>query len=326
MIQRLFKTTCLSLTLCGTLAYGALPIPAFPEAAGSDDLDESRLAATCPSYPDDTQAVLEKKWQTKHDAAAAYSLGMMLADPEDDAAVTLAQTWFERAAEGGHVCANLALGDLFANIGTPESLEKAFHYYEVAEQAGSAMGAYQCALLLDDDNRSPQERAKAISHYEKAAKAGLSDAQFDLASFYERGRAGTPDLEKARHWYTVSAQAGRCDATLRLAEWQYLGKGGPVNKPAALKVFLDLAQNHENVTASFYAGQMMIDGDGVPLNLREGLGLLRDAAAQQLPVALVSLAALYEKGKGVEKDPERAQALRLEACEAGLESACPTAP
>ena len=54
--------------------------------------------------------------------------------------------------------------------------------------------------------------------------------------------------------------------------------------------------------------------------------VLKKACEERNGEACARLAALYDKGAGVDRAPERAKSLRRQACEYGYADACPQRP
>lgn len=123
---------------------------------------------------------------------------------------------------------------------------------------------------------------KAFTRLKKAAEAGFVDAIYELAICYDRGRGIKSDKAKAVAWYKRAADAGHVNALVMLGA-HYLS-GDNKDEEQAIECFTS-AEEQGNPRAKYYLGYC------------------------------------YEKGLGVEEDPELASEWYRKAAEAGDEDA-----
>jgi TPR repeat protein len=216
---------------------------------------------------------------------------------------------FEPLAERGSVWANVNLGWLYENghIGAPD-LDKAIAAFEKAAVPGYAEGMYYLGqALLKKGNRTRAQKVfregAAELHlgcaselllleehlawemldarkYEDAAQLfdalavrGSVYALINLGWIYERGHRGAPDPKKAIALWEEAARAGRIDAKYRIA--RALLRGGDPTRARGL--FLEGADVGYK-PCIYWAGKMLVRGQGGPADRDAGLLLLKRAA------------------------------------------------
>lgn len=134
------------------------------------------------------------------DATAMFKLGLVYHDGlhRRPKSVDIAVHWFRKAAEAGHIHAQLMLGTSYA---TGEGVEK--------------------------------DMLQAIAWTRRAALAGDAAAQVLLGQSYAEGDGVDVDLEAAAAWYQKAADAGNQKAQFLLGSCCIHGKGVPVDMEKA---------------------------------------------------------------------------------------------
>ena len=133
----------------------------------------------------------------------------------------LAEIWYRRAAEQGHIKAQRELGILYANGGdfVEKDLEVATDWLSRAAECGDADAQYilgqiytsgeqilNNVLKMDSDGEGvPEDRAQAVKWYRCAAEQGHADAQYKLGLMYLRGDGVPQDDAQAVKWVTCAA-------------------------------------------------------------------------------------------------------------------------
>jgi TPR repeat protein len=151
---------------------------------------------------------------------------------------------------------------------------------------------------------------EAIKWLKKAAvctfnnKTGYPEALFYLADCYGNGTLGlTIDHEKAFAYYTQGAKHDHPSCIYRTGVCYEVG-AGPKRDHARAVQYYKKAASLGDTAAMFKAGMILLEGTlGQTKNPREGVNLLRRAAAQadsSTPYSLHELGILYE---GVNLDP-----------------------
>lgn len=198
---------------------------------------------------------------------------------------------FERAAAGGLGAADTKLGDYYLfGVGVKPDLEK------------------------------------AVARFTAAADKGDSAAQTTLAILHMLGRGVTRDPGRTVELMTLAAAGGYHFAQQRLGQIYLTGEGIPngrsdelgIPNPEFAATLFSLAAAQGNMTAiQDVANLYADDGFGVAENLEEHVKWTRRAADLGEPAAIKMLGFLYEQGRGVDKDPQRAAELYIDALKTG---------
>lgn len=207
---------------------------------------------------------------------------------EHDAAVAA----FEEAAAAGLAEANTKLGDyhLFGIGPLRRDADTAAEYFRAGAEGGDPAAQMTLGLLHRLGAGVPRDTGAMVDLMRQAAEGGYHFAQFRLGQTYltgdgipggEDASLGIPDREAAARYLSMAAEQGNIEAVLELAR---------------------------------YYGELDGEGQGDP----EQQFLWTSRAAEAgLPDAVAALGFLYERGRGVEADPERAAALYVRAMETG---------
>ena len=191
--------------------------------------------------------------------------------------------------------------------------EEALFWFLVAAKRGVPEAKYKLAVLYRDvfPERSNVDR---IFHLLlQAARAGVVEAQQEVAYIYLGVEQDSPftkfaSLKKAIKWYTQLADSGSPEAQYNLARILY-SQG---NKEAAFQRYLKAANNGLGL-AQLKVGRMLELGDGVAQNFIQALFWYRRAIVHHEASAKYQLSRMYQKGRGVSRDVEKAERLYNEA-------------
>jgi TPR repeat protein len=146
--------------------------------------------------------------------------------------------WYKKAAESGAHAAVIRLAELYADNHEkfPANLPEAIRWYRVAAGKDDEKAQYKLGCLLLDPKSGQQDRAEAEKWLTKAAENGFAEARLKLASI----RNQSPDAaaaEMSRDELEVAAYRGEGQTRLLLGKAYEEGIGGPVNLPAAAKMY-----------------------------------------------------------------------------------------
>ncbi len=146
----------------------------------------------------------------------------------------LAFTWFERAANLGHVRAQSYLGNCYdLGIGVSIDEQKAFSWYFQAAKGGDANAQYNVGWTYDKGKGIPINKSEAFQWYSRSAEQGNADAQLMLGLFFVRGDGIQKNLFEAVKWFRKSAEQGNPTAMSNLATCYYFGDGTSKNMEQA---------------------------------------------------------------------------------------------
>ncbi len=199
---------------------------------------------------------------------------------------------FRKAAEMGLAAAHSKLGDyaLFGIGPVKADVDAAVQEYRLASEAGDLAATTTLAFLYRLGRGVPRDPAQMMALLSKAADGGYQFAQYRLAQTYLTGDGiagggdealGVPNPELGAKYLEMAARQGNPKAILELAQ--------------------------------LYAD----DSGGIAWDMEAHAYWTRKAAETGDPAAIGALGLLYEKGRGVEKDPQRAAELYVQALESG---------
>ncbi len=149
---------------------------------------------------------------------AKFNLAMMHLRGETPAADTaLVLPLLERAAAGGFIRAEHALGEIheLGLAGQPRDLAKANRWYARAAEHGHVDAQVALATAYYLGRGAGKDEKLAAHWYREAAKGGDVGAQYILASMYEHGDGVAVDLRLALYWYDIAARNGDEAAPLK---------------------------------------------------------------------------------------------------------------
>lgn len=164
------------------------------------------------------------------------------------------------------------------------SAVKALELYREAAEQGNCAALFCQAILYLQGRGTKQDVHAAFDLFKKAAEQGHANAQFMMSLFYGTGRVVVRDEQMAARWYERALQTGE------------LKKAYDVNK-----LFLDCEDAKSN------------------------LGLLvawhEHTSYQEFPISRCNFGYMYETGRGVEANAEKAKEWYEKAARQGDEVA-----
>ena len=195
--------------------------PDFAKAADlgvtSAAIAETLRIATAGDYD---QALAKLNLAQRQVPVAQYNLAVMHLRgevPQPDRA--LARDLLQRAAAGGLVTAQLALGQALENGDLGErDLPLAHHWYQLAAAHGSVDAQLAVGTAHYLGRGLPKDPQRAAHWFREAAKGGDAGAMYLLASQYEQGDGVERDLRLARYWYEQAAHQGDVAASVKVKE------------------------------------------------------------------------------------------------------------
>lgn len=204
---------------------------------------------------------------------------------------------FQIAAEGGRHDAFLSIASILdeGGDGVVPDPAKALEWKRRAAAAGIPEGVTTLAEALDRGLGTPVDRAGAAVLYKAAAEAGVLSAAVNLGVLYENGDGVQLDLSEAVRWYRVASDAGSASGQLNLARCLEFSLGVTQDRTEALRLYrmaaavrpLDWYQipteqvtpTFANLEAQYTLGVIYVNGDGVPVDLKEAHRWISMAAA-----------------------------------------------
>ncbi len=238
-----------------------------------------------------------------------------------------AAIWFKKGMDNGDIPCTFYYGKLLIEgLGIkPDKKEGANHLLKAAD-AGLPQAMYYVGNCYMKGDGLTKNAGQAVLWYQRAAGKGVSNAQWTLAQCYREGNGTSINYDQALYWYAECNSKGHKRSFKQLITDSipdspfvaYLkGMKAYTNKDfdGAMKLFKVVGK------AKIADGKVMeavitANSSYKKYNMKKGIKLLDDAAETNAR-AMYLLGALYEAGKGVEKDMDRAVAYMTKAAEKG---------
>ena len=166
----------------------------------------------------------------------------------------------------------------------------------------------------------------AVAHYRRGIERGDLAAMTTLGFLYRLGRGVPRDSGEMIRLMTDAAEGGYHFAQLRLGQTYLTGDGIPGGADADLNIpdsataarYLSMAAEQGSIVAALELAGIYSEADGPGTGDAElQLRWTQIAADAGLAEALGALGFLFERGRGVEADPDRAAMLYVQALETG---------
>lgn len=149
-------------------------------------------------------------------------------------------------------------------------------------------------------NSIERDPAKACAIFEQIASL-RPDAAHNLATCYFTGDGGEQDYSRARQWYAHAAEGGWVMARCAYGNMLVRGEGGPVDPEPGLALCLSGAEaGHRDAQTDY--GIYLLTGRGIERDPVKARQWLERAAAQDQANATFLLGQIHEKGDGVPLD------------------------
>jgi len=198
-------------------------------------------------------------------------------------------------------------------LGTEADPFQAAMWYKKSAVQGNKYAQNLLGLLQVNGNGTQLNVSEGCRWMAKSAEQGLAEAQHNMGYFYSKNGLCGENLTKSVQFLEKSANQGYSDAAFHLGRILVLGEGVPANPKDGL-VWLEKAQQKQNLKAIGFLGWMYLrDNRGVTQDLDKAKGLLQTAAAAKDPYALTGLGWMYAQGRGVPQDLTEAERLYQQA-------------
>lgn len=264
----------------------------------------------------------------QHSVVAQRDLGLILLNSKKPKE---AVNWFRLGGENGDLTCTFYYGKmLLEGFGLTANAKDGANYLLKAAEAGFPQAQYYVGNCYMDGTGLTKNSAQAVLWYRKAAGQGVSNAQWALAQCYRRGDGTPVNYDQSMYWYAEAASKGYTKAFKHLIADSipespfiiYLrGMKSYINKDfdTALKDF-KIVEKAKIVDGKVMEAAILVNADYAKYNIKKGIKFMSDAAKSNAQ-AMYLLAALYETGKGVEKDMDLAVDYMSKAANSGYGSA-----
>ena len=161
-------------------------------------------------------------------------------------------------------------------------------------------------LCKEAKDKSKINYKKAFEMFYEASLLGNADAQCCLGCCYKNGYGTTKDYIKSKEWYDKSAKNGNSRALRHIGFLYHDGIGVEQDIKKAIEWY-DKAINAGDISAMVTKGAIFYYGiSGIPIDYEVAVKLYTKAAEKGDDDGMWRLARCYQKGKGVEENPQKA--------------------
>lgn len=233
--------------------------------------------------------------------------------------------WFKKGADNGDLSCTYYYGKMLAEgIGVQADPKGGANYLLQAAEAGFPQAMYAVGNCYLNGDGLTKNAEQAVKWYKQAAGKDVSKAQWALAQCYREG-VGTPmNYDQALYWYAESFSKGHGRAFKSLIQDSipnspfvaYLrGVNAYITKDfeTALKQFKTVTKE-DIADGKVMTAAILASPDYEKYNMKKGIKQLKDAAEVHVQ-GMYLLGALYEAGKGVDKDMTMAVEYMTKAAE-----------
>jgi SEL1 protein len=250
------------------------------------------------------------------DAGSQYGLGLMYLDGlgvSKNSAKAI--QYFKAAAEQDYAPAQVSLGALYLDQGTPEDIQVANRYFELAARYGSIEAYYFLAELINRGLGRDRSCALATVYYKNA----VEKAEPLLASFAEANRAYEEgDYELALIDYMLAAEQGYEKAQANVAyildqekskwalpSWLAVSTPRPslLQNAALALIYWTRSAKQTNIDSMVKMGDYYLNGIGTQADMEKAAACYTAASEfHQSAQALYNLGWMHENGVGLDQD------------------------
>lgn len=249
---------------------------------------EREEGATAPRTADEMYAHVQALLKPNVEGAASDFAGAM--------------KWLHLAAEAGHLQAQTDLGGIYlqGGKGVEANAAEAFRWFSKAAEQGSNEARVYLGAMLSTGQGCAKDVSQALAHLQKAVSAGLPEAQYRMAMLLLQECEGDKHAE-ALELLTLAA-AGKSLHTAAMAARAlgniyakgYAGVEPDMHKAATW--YQQAARGGDARSQLVYA-LMLLEGEFVPKDEKQGMAMLRMAAGQDYPQAIALLINLLRNGE-----------------------------
>lgn len=180
---------------------------------------------------------------------------------------------------------------------------EAFELFDAAAKAGDPVAMFNLSLAYHNAWGTKHNAQEAITWCERAAEARNIDAMFNLGMRYSDGVGVKRDPHQALKWFHRAAEAGNRDA-MYFAAYSYMSGSGTKRDVQMAVNWYWKAAEAGNSLAMINLSQLPQDAVAAPTP-QQTLKWLEAADIGDAD-AMHALGVCYEKGFGVERDPQKA--------------------
>lgn len=245
----------------------------------------------------------------KNCVAAQLDLAMILLN---DKKSKEAAPWFKKGMENGDIPCTFYYGKMLVEgLGVKADKKEGANYLLKAAESSFPQAMYYVGNCYMNGEGLTKNAEQAVKWFKLASGKGVSNAQWQLAQCYREGIGTEVNYDRALFWYAECSAKGYKRAFKQLIADSIPGspfvaylKGMKAysNKDfaEAIKQF-KIVEKAKIADGKVMEAAIMANSSYDKHNMKKGIKLLNDAAKTNAQ-ALYLLGALYEAGKGVDKD------------------------
>ena len=192
-------------------------------AGANDDAGSALKGYTQERY------VKDKASAEKGDAKAQFIMGYLnYGGLEGFVPADLEQafSWYEKAAQQGHVQACQIIGLMYQQgTGVARDTAKAKQWYQFAADRGLKESQYALGVLYAEGAGVPRDEDLGLFWLRRSDAQGFPPASLVVGVLYAEGRGVKKDDAQAFAWYARSAELGNPEGMLRVAGMYRTGTG-----------------------------------------------------------------------------------------------------
>ena len=276
---------------------------------------------------------LVKQAAEQNQPKALHTLGVLLLEgdrvpPDQKQAVEL----FERAAAQGYSEAEYSISLVLVNgQGTEQDPQRALEMLNRAAKQNHAASLHTlgCMYLHGEENVVDQDKNKAAECTKKAADLGHAESQCSFGLMLLNGEGVDRNIKRAADMFQMAADQKFAEAEFNLGMMYLHGQGVVQDKATAARLFQQAAAQGEgevnesdscHVLALYFHAMMLIEGNGVKIDIPRAEMLLKKAMDQGHDGARFELGKLYMVGHpGVPQDMLKGKHLVQESADGNPE-------
>lgn len=209
-------------------------------------------------------------------------------------------------------------------LGTEENVQKAIQWYKKSSELGNPEAQnYLGEIYLNGCDSVPENEVEALKLFKLSAKKNLTSALKNVGNCYYYGWGTSQNIKEAIKWYNKAADEGCDESMVMMGQCYRNGNGVERNYKKAEEFFLKAKNKADNINAANYLGVLydeggfgivkdhskavrfykqaatqglaaaqynygisLINGEGTPTNVDEGLEWVKKAADQDLQAAV----------------------------------------
>lgn len=240
-----------------------------------------------------------------------------LCEHENSYLVEQAHKELQGMANRGYLDAmyRLAYSYYWGKSGYEKDARKAFKWWKMCADRGDATAMHEISVLYIDGEGTRKNYKKAFQYAKSSAEAGDADGLNQLGFCLYWGYGTERDFVAAVDCFRRAIDRGETIvAAHNLAERYRTGEGVNQDFEQAL-LYHNMAARKKYPDSICCIGIMHVQGQGMPVNYKEGVRLLRRAVKLGSTLALFELGKCYENGLGVRENWHKALSLYEQSLE-----------